>query len=182
MLVKDNHPLLHTKLAAFFNSPGLFEAEFERVSTSELGHGRIETRCLICSADVPADYTGFAGVQQVFRLERECVHKRSGHKRQEEVVYGISSLPPQQGGARKLLGYTREHWHIENKSHWVRDVTYDEDRSQVRCGSIPQALAAVRNACIGLMRVAGHTCIPTAHRRHAARPEEALALIGISEN
>ena len=73
----------------------------------------------------------------------------------------------------------RGQWQIENKSHWVRDVTFDEDRSQVRCGNIPQVMAALRNTAIGLLRWAGHTNIAAACRRLAAQPVQALALIGI---
>ena len=79
----------------------------------------------------------------------------------------------------RLLQLVRGHWHIENKSHWVRDVTFDEDRSQVRCGSIPQVMAAFRNTTIGLLRGAGYTNIAAACRRRAAQPAQALALIGI---
>ena len=71
------------------------------------------------------------------------------------------------------------HWHIENKSHWVRDVSFDEDRSQVHKGSIPQVMAALRNTVIGLMRKAGETNIAAACRKFAAQPQAALALIGI---
>ena len=60
-----------------------------------------------------------------------------------------------------------------------RAVTFDEDRSQVRCGSIPQVMAALRNTAIGLLRRAGHTNIAAACRRLAAQPAQALALIGI---
>jgi hypothetical protein len=79
-----------------------------------------------------------------------------------------------------LLDFSRHHWHIENKSHWVRDVTFDEDRSPVRCGHIPQMMAALRNTAIGLMRWSGETNIAAACRRFAARPWDALDLIGIS--
>jgi hypothetical protein len=52
----------------------------------------------------------------------------------------------------------------------VRDVPYDEDRSQVRCGSIPQIMVALRNLVIGLMRTAGETNIAAASRCFAAQP------------
>jgi len=68
---------------------------------------------------------------------------------------------------------------IENQSHWVRDVTFDEDRSQVRCGNILQVMAALRNTAIGLLRYAGYSNIAAAGRRLAAQPLQALALIGI---
>jgi hypothetical protein len=76
------------------------------------------------------------------------------------------------------LRLTRHHWGIENRSHWVRDVTFDEDRSQVRCGSTPEVMAALRNAVIGLLRAGGATNIAAACRRCAAQPAHALALIG----
>ena len=79
----------------------------------------------------------------------------------------------------RLLELVRGHWQIENTSHWVRDVTFDEDRSQVRCGNIPQCMAALRNTAIGLLRWAGHTNIAAACRRMAAQPAQALALIGL---
>jgi hypothetical protein len=66
-----------------------------------------------------------------------------------------------------------------NRIHWVRDVTFDEDRSTVRCGNIPQVMAALRNLAIGLARLAGHTNIAAACRHYAARPWAALALLGI---
>lgn len=68
---------------------------------------------------------------------------------------------------------------MENKSHWVRDVTGDEDRSQVRSRIIPQLMAALRNTAIGLLRGAGSTNIAKACRHMAAQPAKALALVGI---
>jgi hypothetical protein len=55
-------------------------------------------------------------------------------------------------------------------SHWVRDVPFDEDRSQVWCDHIPQVMAVLRNTAIGLMRGAGYTNIAAACRRFAAQP------------
>jgi hypothetical protein len=96
-----------------------------------------------------------------------------------EVVYGVTSLRPERATPEHLLALVRGQWQIENQGHWGRDVTFDEDRSQVRCGNIPQVLAALRNTAIGLLRWAGHTNIAAACRRLAAQPVEALALIGI---
>jgi hypothetical protein len=96
-----------------------------------------------------------------------------------EVVYGVTSLSPARATPGRLLALVRGQWQIENQSHWVRDVTFDEDRSQVRCGNIPQVMAALRNTTIGLLRWAGHTNIASACRRLAAQPIQALALVGI---
>jgi hypothetical protein len=77
------------------------------------------------------------------------------------------------------LTFVRHHWHIENKSHWVRDVVFDEDRSQVRRGKLPHVMATLRNIVISLLRAHGINCIAKARRRFAARPNEAIALLGI---
>ena len=134
-------------------------------------------RRLIASS-ARADYLAWPGLQQVCEIARTVTRKRTGQARRT-IVYGITSLPPQRAAAARPLSLVRQHWAIENKSHWVRDVTYDEDRAQVRCGSIPQTMAALRNLAIGLMRSAGETNIAAACRRFAARPWAALALIGI---
>jgi hypothetical protein len=78
-----------------------------------------------------------------------------------------------------LLELGRGHWGIENKSHWVREVTFDADRSQVRRGNIPQLMAALRNTAIGLLRRSGYTNIAKACCHMAAQPVKALALVGI---
>jgi predicted transposase YbfD/YdcC len=114
----------------------------------------------------------------VFQRERQVIRKKTGEVR-AEVVAGVTSLTPERADAARLLALVRDHWHIENKSHWVRDVTFDEDRSQVRCGHIPQVMAALRNTAIGLLRWAGETNIAAACRRFAAQPVLALELIGI---
>jgi hypothetical protein len=103
-----------------------------------------------------ADTLDCPGLQQVFEIVRTATNQRPRRARCE-TVYGITSLPPRRADAACLLSQVRQHWFIENRSHWVRDVTYDEDRSQVRYGSIPQIMAALRNPAISLMR---H------HRRH----------------
>ena len=59
-----------------------------------------------------------------------------------ETVYGVTRLTSQRATPARVLELVRGHWPIENQSHWVRDVTFDEDRSQVRCGHMPQVMAA----------------------------------------
>ena len=54
-----------------------------------------------------------------------------------------------------LAGWVCWHWGTENKLRHVRDVTYDEDRSQVRTGNAPRVMATLRNTAIGLLRAAG---------------------------
>ena len=124
----------------------------------------------------PVHYLTFPGVQQVFCLRRRVT--RHGETT-STTVYGVTSLSPERASAAQLLTFTREHWHCENKSHWVRDVTFDEDRSQVRQGRLPHVMAALRNAVIGLLRAAEYPNIAKALRFFAAHPERALALVGL---
>lgn len=126
-----------------------------------------------------ADYLTWPGAQQVFRLERQRVQLKRG-KVEEETVYGVTDLSPVQASASDLLAYVRGQWLIENWSHWERDVLFDEDRSQVRVGSTPQVMAALRNTVIGLLRSAGETRIAATTRRFAAQPWAALHLLGVT--
>jgi hypothetical protein len=64
--------------------------------------------------------------------------------------------------------------------HWVRDGTYDEDRSQLRAGTGPQVMAALRNAAIGALRLAGAANIAAANRHYARHLNRPLALLGIT--
>ena len=73
----------------------------------------------------------------VCRIERQRTVKG---RTQTTVSYAVTSVAPAVGGAERLLWVLRKHWDIENRVHWVRDVTFDEDRSQVRTGNAPQSL------------------------------------------
>ena len=91
---------------------------------------------------------------------------------------GITSLTPECGSAKRILMLRRGHWAIENLSHRTRDVLFDEDASQVRCGNGPQVMCAGRNATLSLLCTSGNTEIAYAFRYFAAKPKEALTLIG----
>jgi predicted transposase YbfD/YdcC len=176
MIVKDNQPQLRADIELVFTLPPPGDHQ-ETARTVDIGHGRIEQRN-ITTSEALVGYNDWPGLAQVFELGRYVITQKTGKER-AEVVYGVTSLRPERATPGRLLELVRGHWSIENKSHWVRDVTFDEDRSQVRCGNIPHVMAALRNTTIGLLRWAGHTNIAAACRRLAAQPVQALALIGI---
>ncbi|MBU0490388.1 MAG: ISAs1 family transposase [Chloroflexi bacterium] len=175
MYAKDNQPTLHDDIAQLFAAA---DPEFitDAATTVDKGHGRLERRTLQTSTALQ-DYLDWPGHQQVFRLDRYTRILKTG-ARQMETVYGLTSLAPQRAGAADLLALTRGQWGIENRSHWVRDVTLGEDLSQVRQGRLPQVMAALRNAVIAVIRLLGFRFIPDALGYFAARPSEALAVIG----
>jgi hypothetical protein len=113
-------------------------------------------------------------VGQVFELERVRV---VGDKTTVEVVHGITSVGRDRGDARWLLQQTRKHWGIENKLHWVRDVTLGEDDCRVRTGSAPQVLAALRNVVVHLLEGVKAASKAAAARSFAARPFAALPVL-----
>ncbi len=88
------------------------------------------------------------------------------------IQYGITCLPPEDGAAARLLTLRRGHWAIENLAHHTRDMLFGEDASQVRCGSIPQVMCALRNAVISLSRTSGYTEIAYSFRYFAAHPDK----------
>lgn len=176
MIVKENQPRLRADIELVFTLPPVGDRQ-ETARTIDIGHGRIEQRH-ITTSEALVGYSDWPGLAQVFELGRHVIIQNTGEER-VEVVYGVTSLRPERATPGHLLALVRGHWQIENKSHWVRDVTFDEDHSQVRCGNIPQVMAALRNTAIGLLRWAGHTNIAAACRRLAAQPVQALALIGI---
>jgi predicted transposase YbfD/YdcC len=94
-----------------------------------------------------------------------------------ETVYAITSLSATQASPADLADIIRSHWAIEDRLHWVRDVTYDEDRSQIRTGNGPRVMATLCNIAIAVLRLTGATNIAAGARYHARRPERPLQAI-----
>jgi predicted transposase YbfD/YdcC len=150
-------------------------------------HGRREVRMLWVLADPEINaYAGSAGsvgkpwphLAQICRVERRRTQCAHGQETTEvEVSYAITSRGPARADASSLLRDLRGHWGIENKVHWVRDVTWDEDRSQVRTGAAPQVMAACRNIALNLLRRRGVTNVAAALRTYAGRPAVAVHLV-----
>jgi predicted transposase YbfD/YdcC len=113
----------------------------------------------------------------VARVERSIKYVKSG-KTHQEVIYLITSLSPEQASPERLLALNRAHWEIENRLHWVRDVTFGEDQSQIRKGAGPRVMATLRNLVISLLRLYRKASgIAKALRDLAAQPHQALALV-----
>lgn len=174
VIVKANQPELQWALSTLFTLPPPGE-HFATAVTWDQHGDRIERRRLWASAAL-TDYLDWPAAKQVLRVERVCMR---GGRTTRQVRYAITSLGPEIG-ASPLLGYLRGHWAIENRLHWVRDVTMGEDASQVRSGAAPQVLAALRNTVLALLRGAGWTNMAAALRHYAWQPGAALALLGLS--
>jgi predicted transposase YbfD/YdcC len=139
------------------------------------GHGRVETRSISVVSLHPCPDLGgefFPHAAQAIKVVRR--RRALGSKKWTTVtVYAITSLTARQADPALLARWLRGHWSIE-ALHWVRDVSFDEDRSQVRTSNGPQIMAALRNLVITALRLAGVTNIAAALRRHAREPHRPL--------
>jgi predicted transposase YbfD/YdcC len=124
-----------------------------RTETIDKAHGRIETRTLQATSSLAA-YLGPAwpGLAQVCRITRRRVVRG---QESVETVYAITSLTAEQADATRLLALSRDHWSIENRLHYVRDVTCREDQCRTRARAAPQVLAALRNTVLTIIRRSG---------------------------
>jgi predicted transposase YbfD/YdcC len=161
---KGNQPTLYAACKAL----PWRDVPAHRITTK--GHGRRVTRT-IRVVTAPA-WVEFQGAAQVAQLRRTVT--RAG-KKTVEVVYLITS--DRSASPETLAAWVRSHWHIENKLHWVRDATYQEDKSLVRTGNAPRVMATLRSTAISLLRLDGHDNIAAANRHHARDPRRTITLL-----
>jgi predicted transposase YbfD/YdcC len=181
MVVKRNQPTLHEAIDLLFASPPLPAADDEYLAYAYTndGHGRIERRTLESSTALN-DYLDWPGVAQVLRRTRRSLNTRTGEI-SVNVTFAITSLTREQALPQQLESFWRAHWTIENGVHYVRDETLGEDRSTLRSGNAPHAMAALRNAIISLLRYEGWSNIPDGFRYFSASLHKTLHAIGALE-
>jgi hypothetical protein len=180
---EDSNPGGHYLFFVKGNQPGLLEAiqvlfadhrTACRTAAKKDRHGdRFERRIVRASSEL-REYLTWPGLEQVLEVTHEVT--RHG-ERTVDVRYAITSLAESEAGPRRLLQLVRGHWGIENRLHYVRDVTFDEDRSTVRTQACPQAMAALRNAVIGFLHGRRVRNIAAELRRNAGRLARVLAWV-----
>lgn len=155
--VKRNRPRLYDQLARL---PWAKVPIGDR--TEDKGHGRRETRTLQL-VDIAAGIS-FPHARRAGRIVRTRTVAATG-KTTREIIYVVTSLTWGQATPAHLADLVRGHWAIENRVHYVRDVTYREDHNAIRTGNGPRVMATLRNLALGLHRRAGATNIASATRR-----------------
>jgi predicted transposase YbfD/YdcC len=163
MTVKANMPTLYKQLKK------LPWARIPSVSSVSKDHGRRARRTI--KVALAPTWVGFDGAAQVAQLRRTVISKG---KKTVEVVYLITS--DRSATPETLAAWVRRHWHIEDKRHWVRDVSY-QDKSLVRTGNAPRVMASLRSLAISILRLDGHANIAAANRHHARDPQRTLKLL-----
>lgn len=176
LTAKGNQPTLLRRLRALpWAQVGIAARERGR------GHGRVETRSISVLSLQPCPDLGgefFPHATQAIKVVRR--RRAAGNRRWATVtVYAITSLSAEQADPVLLARWLRGHWAIE-ALHWVRDVSFDEDRSTVRTSNGPQMMAALRNLVITAPRLAGYTNIAAALRHHARDQQRPLTTYKIT--
>ena len=181
-LVSDKHA--HYILVVKRNQPSLY-AQVKNLPWRHIpagdqqrdrGHGREERRTLQAATVAGL---AFPHAAQAIRVTRRIRPLSAGKKWRTFTIYAITSLTASQAAPARLAEWIRGHWQIEALHH-IRDVTYREDASQIRTGSGPQVMAALRNLVIGIFKLAGARNIAAACRRHARDATRVLTTLGLS--
>ena len=167
--VKGNQPALHTQLKAL-----PWKDVPPAHTCAGRAHGRVERR--VVKVVTVATGIVFPHARQAIQITRKT-RRLDSRKWRTEVVYAVTSLAFEQATAAEIAGWVRGHWAIENRLHWVRDVTYDEDRSQIRTATGPRAMASLRNLALSVLRTDGVTNIAQAIRHHAWDPLRPVQLL-----
>jgi predicted transposase YbfD/YdcC len=167
LIVKRNQPGLHAQLAAlpWRDVPVAY-------TKRERGHGRTERRTLKVTS--VAKGLAFPHAAQAIQIVRR---RKVKGKWSRETCYAVTSLTVIQASHAQLAAIVRGHWGIEDRLHWVRDMDFDEDRSQVRTAAGPRIMASLRNLVITILRLSGAASIAAALRYHARQPSRPLQTI-----
>lgn len=152
MCVKNNHKKLKEEIAAYFHKVRRENPEMIASNqTVEKGHGRIETR--ICHqlrvSEWVSESSEWAGIQSVIEITRERFNLKT-QKTESETLYYISS---RYVDIKETAEAIRNHWGVENKAHWVLDVSFKEDDSRIRSHDGAENVAIIRRFCLNLCKL-----------------------------
>jgi len=174
--VKENQPRLLETLQRLFDDPEEMRwVECDTFRTVEKGHGRIETRECWTTSDPEylkyiATLADWQGLQSIAMVQSV---RRIGEERTTTRRYFISSL---ESNAKLMLHAVRSHWGIENKVHWILDITFREDDSRIRRGNGAENFAVLRHIALNLLKRENSTKQSLRAKRKQAAWDDAYRL------
>ena len=175
VVVKKNTPVLYQNLEDFFGDPDILKYECDYFKKSQKGHGRLEKREIWTSTQLSTFLEKeWTGVAQIYMIRKTVIEKG---KKTITIRYGMTNVPREKANAEQILKWRQNHWYIENRSHYRRDVTLGEDACQVRINRAPEVLAAINGEILALMDLLGIKNMAKQTRIYNARPKEALQLL-----
>lgn len=161
LAVKDNQPNLRKAIQE--ETPN--EAWSVPYSTTELGHGRIEKRTIQLAPLQPGELN-FPGSRSIALITRSFTDKKTGKESSETTPYISSLLEPT---PKAFLDIARQHWTIENKLHYKKDVTYREDQQTMHAKNGPLNMSLFRSFAISCANLAGCHVLPEAIHQFSTR-------------
>jgi predicted transposase YbfD/YdcC len=173
--IKRNNTCILHYIYEYFGYEELLKAECEYARIVEKGYGRIEVREIWASTGMNKFFQReWAGIAQIFII-RKTVQEQG--KESVEIICGITNLPGKKANVRRLLVLNREHWFIENKLYYRRDMALHEDASQIRRSGVSQVFAALNGGILACMGWLGVSNISRQMIHFDAHPQKALQLL-----
>lgn len=146
VVVKKNTPVLYQNLEDFFGDPDILKYECDYYKKVQKGYGRLEMREIWTSTQLSTflerEWTGVAQVYLIRKTVREKGEKTV------TLQYGMTDVPRETANAEQLLEWRQNHWRIENRSHYRRDVTLGEDICQVCINKSPEILDPINEVIL----------------------------------
>lgn len=180
--LKGNQPQTLAAVKEWFEAPTNQPLpETSTYQVSQKGHGRLVTYTIQTTTalnDYLQHSLAWPRIGQVLAIQRRCTYQNTGQVCLSQH-YALTDLSPQQADPLTLFRLWQQHWHIENKVHWVRDVDFAEDRSRSRTGNLPLNLSLLRNAVLNLLRTFAYPNITQARTYFSANIPAACSLVGI---
>lgn len=179
--LKGNHPTLHREVLDAFDDEtcdNLAKSANTFHDEADKGHGRIEYRKVWVQHDVDwlSQSDQWSDLKTLVLVESQ--RTLQGKTSTERRAY-ISSLD---ASAERMLSLVRGHWHVENKLHWVLDVTFGEDRARIAKKNGAENLALVRKIALNMLHNAPvltkRTSIIAKKQLAIWRPEYLLTVLG----
>lgn len=127
----------------------------------EKSKGRLEKRIVSVSNNLDGISSQWVGLKSIIRVERIVEEKA---KKRKEISFYISSLVSDAYGFNVGI---RKHWGIENRLHYVKDVTFKEDFSKINSKYAAENFSLIRNIAINIFRNNGYKGIKQAIRLHS---------------
>ena len=167
--VKENQKFLFRKVKFIAENLPAISSDI----TEEKNRGRLEKReVTVHKESLDLKHYGWKEVKFIVKVKRTVEHKNG--KISEETAYFITNLDEKASFFNKGI---RDHWRIENSLHYVKDVTFNEDRLKIRSGSAPQNMALLRSFVLNIFRQNGYSMIKQTTRLLAGRIELMFSLL-----
>jgi predicted transposase YbfD/YdcC len=151
LALKGNQSILHDQVQMFFQEQlinDFKEITIDYYRTIDGEHGRIDTREYWTTSDI----SWLQGREDWQKLQTICMAKRTREfddKVESQTSYYIATI---ENNAKKFAAAARGHWGVENRLHWVLDVSFNEDQSRIRKAHAPENFAVLRHIALNMIK------------------------------